>query len=69
MLRYSGPKTRHLDIQEGDGFSKTGRRGYLENRSIFVEQTYEVEQVVDHYGDANFIVGGNDAREFTEPEE
>ena len=46
MLKYSGPKTKRLDISEGDGFTKRGRTEYIEERPIFVEQTYVIDQVL-----------------------
>ena len=46
MQSYSGPRNRRLTRYTGDyGFRKDGRVNYLENREVYITQTFDVEAI------------------------
>ena len=46
MQTYDGPKNRHLTRYNGDyGFRKDGRVNYLENRQVYMTQTFDIEEI------------------------
>ena len=45
MQNYAGPKSRNIERYTGDnGFEKQGRVGYLEDRGIFIQQSFTIKQ-------------------------
>ena len=47
MQSYDGPKNRKLTKFNGEyGFRKDGRVNYLENREIYMTQTFDIEEVI-----------------------
>ena len=44
MQNYNGPKSRNIELYEGDGFEKQSRVGYTEERGILIQQKFTIKQ-------------------------